>query len=246
MAKEKSTALGAFSLAGLAVLLAGTALAPSSHAQSAAATCPAGGFDVCFPNLQAGAPRLACGAAGSAATEPGAAVVSECLTRVCSSAATEPEAGFFSYCCAAGGSVEYDDFCVFVLQTECPAVAAQCEDRCPPLPLLIGTVTLAPPPPACIPTYPAFVARVCALDEFCCSTSWDAICAEAALAAGGAALVANIPLPPTGIIGGAAGTAGGAITGSAASVVNAPAVISATGPALISLSPADAAASPSK
>lgn len=250
MDKGKSTALGLFSLAGLAVLLAGAAFAPPSQAQSAVTTCPAAGFDVCFPNLQSGAPSVAC-----SATEPGAAAVSECLSRVCSSAATEPEAGFFSYCCAAGGSVEYDDFCVFALQTACPAVAAQCEDRCPPLPLLIGTVTLAPPPAACIPTYPAFVARVCALDEFCCSTSWDAICAQAALAAGGAALVPSTIVAPTGIIAatGTVGSAGsassigagavgaGAATGAtAASLVNAPAVIPVTGPAVISLSPAAA------
>lgn len=228
MNKGKS-ALGLVWLTGLAALLVGTAFAPESQAQTAPLTCPAAGFDVCFPNLQAGAPSAAC-----SATDPGAPVVTECLSRVCRSAATEPEPGFFSYCCAAGGSVEYDDFCVFALQSECPAVATHCEDRCPPLPLLIGTVTLAPPPPACIPTYPAFVAAVCAQDEFCCSTSWDGICAQAALAAGGAAFITSSVVAPTGIISAPTGV-GSATVGSAASVVNAPAVISVSGPALISV-----------
>lgn len=204
MNQGKSTALGLFWLVGLAVLLAGTAFAPASQAQSApvtplppvsppaptptqlaAAACAAGGIDVCFPNLTSGAPNAAC-----STTEEGAGVVTECLARVCRSAAAEPEPGFFSYCCARGGSVQYDDFCAFVVQSECPAVAEHCADRCPPVQLLTGTVTLAPPLPACIATYPAFIARVCAQDEFCCSTSWDAICAQAAVSARSAALSA--------------------------------------------------------
>jgi hypothetical protein len=200
----KSTALRLVSLVGLAVLIAGTAFAPASQAQSipvppapvppapvptpaqlVAAACAAGGIDVCFPNLTSGAPNLAC-----SPTEEGAGVVTECLARVCRSAAAEPEPGFFSYCCARGGSVQYDDFCAFAVQSACPAVAEHCADRCPPVQLLTGTVTLAPPLPACIATYPAFIARVCAQDEFCCSTSWDALCAQAAVSARSAALFA--------------------------------------------------------
>lgn len=235
MNKGKSTALGFFSLAGLATLLAGTAFAPLSQAQTVEDSCAAVGFDACFPNLLTGAPSAACDP-----TEPGAEVVSECLSRVCESEATEPQPGFFSYCCADGGAVGYDDFCVFVLQSECADVAAQCATRCPPLPLLIGTVTLAPPPADCIPTYPAFIARVCALDSFCCSTSWDGICAQAALAAGGAALIPSTALAPTGIISAAPGSvgAGSVAAGTAASVVNAPTVISVAGPTLISVDPA--------
>ncbi|MEY4546052.1 MAG: hypothetical protein RL685_2247 [Pseudomonadota bacterium] len=205
MKQRKSTALRLFSLVGLAVLLAGTAFAPASQAQSAAvppapvppaavpptptqiaaAACAAGGIDVCFPTLTSGAPNAAC-----SATEEGAGVVTECLAQVCRSAAAEPEPGFFAYCCARGGSVQYDDFCAFAVQSACPAVAEHCADRCPPVQLLTGTVTLAPPLPACIATYPAFIARVCAQDEFCCSTSWDAICAQAAVSARSAALFA--------------------------------------------------------
>ncbi|HWO08989.1 MAG TPA: hypothetical protein VNN80_05900 [Polyangiaceae bacterium] len=138
-----------------------------------------GEFDVCFPNLDAGAPSDACGAADPA----DAAAVGACLENICGSEANEPQAGFFGYCCAQGGSVRYDDFCVLVVQTACPAVAEQCADRCPPLELLTGTVPLAPPPSACIAGYPAFIAEVCASDPFCCTTSWDEICAAGALAA---------------------------------------------------------------
>jgi hypothetical protein len=147
-----------------------------ARAQEAGALCPAAGFDVCFPELDAGAPNAACDASAG-----GAADVTACLSNVCSGEAAEPEPGFFSYCCAQGGSVRYDDFCVFVVQTACPAVAEHCADRCPPLDLLTGTVPLAPPPAACISTYPAFIGAVCTSDPFCCSTSWDEICAASAL-----------------------------------------------------------------
>jgi hypothetical protein len=123
-----------------------------------------------------GAPGAACDA-----TEDGAADVSACLGRVCAGVETEPEAGFFDYCCALGGSQRYDDYCAFVVLSECRAVTEHCVDRCPPLTLLTGTVPIAPPPRACLATYPAFVARVCAMDPFCCSTSWDSICAAEAL-----------------------------------------------------------------
>lgn len=216
MNKGRSTALGLVSLVGLAVLLAGTAFAPPSQAQSvtpapaapapltpapltpaqrAAAACTAGGFDVCFPNLTSGAPNAAC-----TPTEAGSAAVTACLGLVCRSAATEPEPGFFSYCCSRGGSVQYDEFCAFVVQSECAAVATHCASRCPPVQLLIGTVTLAPPTAACIATYPAFISAVCAQDAFCCSTSWDAICAQAALAAGGSALATAASVPSSAAI----------------------------------------------
>jgi hypothetical protein len=182
-------------LSGLSVLAAGSVFAPASQAQSAA-TCPAGGFDVCFPNLEAGAPNAAC-----TSTEEDATAITSCLRRVCRSRAAEPEPGFFDYCCARAGSVQYDDFCVFVVQSECPAVAEHCVDRCPPLQLLIGTVTIAPPPAACISTYPAFIATLCELDPFCCSTSWDSICTEEALVARDAALAAeSLGLPDAGVL----------------------------------------------
>ena len=172
--RARRAPLGLLSLCtlGLAVV------SPPSYAQSAGTLCPAGGFDVCFPNLKAGAPNAAC-----TAGEPGARAITACLRSVCQSAAAEPEPGFFSYCCARGGSVRYDDFCVFVVQSECPAIAEQCVDRCPPVGLLTGTITLAPPPAACLEGYPEFIAGVCEADPFCCTTSWDSVCAEAAVAA---------------------------------------------------------------
>jgi hypothetical protein len=163
-----------------ALLVAGLVTVLPTHAQEAGPACPAGGFDVCFPDLDAGAPSAAC-----SATEADAAEITACLGNVCSSEAAEPEPGFFSYCCAQGGSLKYDDFCVFVVQSSCPAVAAHCADRCPPLGLLIGTVPLAPPPAACIGTYPPFIQAVCAADPFCCNTSWDELCETAALDASG-------------------------------------------------------------
>ncbi|MEO8177991.1 MAG: hypothetical protein ABI895_04070 [Deltaproteobacteria bacterium] len=169
---------GLLSFRTLGLGLAAAVLSPPSYAQSAGTLCPAGGFDVCFPNLEAGAPNAAC-----TAGEAGARAITACLRSVCQSAAAEPEPGFFSYCCARGGSVRYDDFCVFVVQSECAAVAEHCVNRCPPVELLTGTVTLAPPPAACIEGYPEFIAEVCEADPFCCSTSWDSICGEAAVAA---------------------------------------------------------------
>jgi hypothetical protein len=171
--------LGLLSFCTLGLGTAATVLSPPSYAQSAGTLCPAGGFDVCFPNLEAGAPSAACTAA-----EEDARAITACLRSVCQSAAAEPEPGFFSYCCARGGSVRYDDFCVFVVQSECPAVAEHCVDRCPPVELLTGAVTLAPPPAACIEGYPESIAGVCKTDPFCCSTSWDSICSEEAFAAG--------------------------------------------------------------
>jgi hypothetical protein len=164
----------------LAFFAAGLAVALPIGAQQAGAQCPAAGFDVCFPNLTAGAPNAACNPA-----EPDAAAITACLGSVCGGAAREPEPGFFGYCCAQGGSVRYDDFCVFVVQSSCDAVADHCVDSCPPLALLIGSVPLAPPPAACIGGYPPFIAAVCAADPFCCTTSWDVICATAALEASG-------------------------------------------------------------
>jgi len=178
--KVKSTTLGFAYLAGLGMFIVASGAASPSQAQVAGAVCPAAGFDVCFPNVDAGAPNAAC-----SATEPGAADVTACLGRICRGVASEPEPGFFAYCCAKGGSSRFDDFCVFVAQSECAAVAEQCADRCPPLGLLTGTVTLAPPPAACLDAYPPFVARVCASDSFCCTTSWDSICADEAIAARG-------------------------------------------------------------
>jgi hypothetical protein len=156
-----------------AIALSGAALALPSRAQDA---CGAG-FDICFPNLDAGAPS-ACVAAED---DTDAAAIAACFADLCTSEVNEPEPGFFSYCCAAGGSVRYDDFCVLVVQTACPAVADACSDRCPPVELLTGTVPLAPPPAACIPSYPEFIADVCAADPFCCTTSWDELCAASAL-----------------------------------------------------------------
>ena len=176
--RARPAALGVIAFGTFGLALAATVLSPPSHAQSAGALCPAGGFDVCFPNLEAGAPNAACRAA-----EEDARAITACLGRVCQSAAAEPEPGFFSYCCARGGSVRYDDFCVFVVQSECAAVADHCVDRCPPVELLTGTVTLAPPPAECIEGYPEFIAEVCEADPFCCSTSWDSVCAEGAVAA---------------------------------------------------------------
>jgi hypothetical protein len=182
LAKPNSTSLHLACFSGFALFAAGLALAWPSLAQEvgAAAACPARGFDVCFPDLDAGAPSAACD--GSA---DDAADITACLSRVCGGEATEPEPGFFSYCCAQGGSVRYDDFCVFVVQTACTDVADHCVDRCPPLELLTGTVPLAPPPAACIPTYPSFIAEVCSSDPFCCTTSWDEICAASALSLSG-------------------------------------------------------------
>jgi hypothetical protein len=177
--KTKSTARRLVYLAGFGLFAAASGLAPASHAQAVRPGCPAGGFDICFPNLGAGAPNAACNA-----TEEDAADITACLRRVCRNAATEPEPGFFGYCCAQGGSVRYDDFCVLAVQSECTAVADHCVDRCPPVRLLTGTVTLGPPPAACFDAYPAFIANVCDNDPFCCSTSWDSICAEEALSAG--------------------------------------------------------------
>jgi hypothetical protein len=149
-----------------------------------AAACPAGGFDVCFPDLDAGAPSTSCDASGDITAEAATAITA-CLSNVCGGEASEPEPGFFSYCCAQGGSVRYDDFCVFVVQTACTEVATHCADRCPPLELLTGTGPLAPPPAACVATYPSFIAEVCTSDPFCCTTSWDEICAASALALSG-------------------------------------------------------------
>jgi hypothetical protein len=158
----------------------GWAVAILSSAQAAETLCPPGGFDICFPDLEAGAPNAACDA-----QEEDAAAITACLGSICSGVASEPEPGFFGYCCAQGGSRRYDDFCVFVVQSACSAVADHCADRCPPLELLLGTVTLAPPPASCIEDYPPFIASVCDSDPFCCTTSWDAICAGEALEAGG-------------------------------------------------------------
>jgi len=157
-------------------LLSG-ALAVPSHAQDAS-SCSTG-FDICFPNLDAGAPST-CSAEDDDADGP---AIAACFADLCSSEVNEPEPGFFSYCCAAGGSVRYDDFCVLVVQTACPAVAEHCADRCPPVELLTGEVPLAPPPAECIPSYPAFIAEVCATDPFCCTTSWDTLCAASAFEA---------------------------------------------------------------
>jgi hypothetical protein len=181
LAKPNSASLQLAYASGLAIFAAGLALAwPSAvheaSAQESSTLCPASGFDVCFPELDAGAPNAACDASSEDAVD-----VTACLGNVCSGEASEPEPGFFSYCCAQGGSVRYDDFCVFVVQTACPAVADHCADRCPPLALLTGTVPLAPPPQACIATYPAFIDAVCKSDPFCCTTSWDEICAAAAV-----------------------------------------------------------------
>ena len=123
-----------------------------------------------------GAPSAACDASEDGGTD----VVDDCLSRVCAGVETEPAPGFFDYCCALGGSQRYDDFCAFVVQSECTAVADFCLDRCPPPPLFMGTVPIAPPPEACLADYPPFVAEVCAMDPFCCSTSWDSICAAQA------------------------------------------------------------------
>jgi hypothetical protein len=179
--RARPAALGLLSCCALGLGMAATVVSPPSYAQSAGTLCPADGFDVCFPNLEAGAPNAAC-----TAGEEGARAITACLRSVCQSAAAEPEPGFFSYCCARGGSVHYDDFCVFVVQSECAAVAEHCVDRCPPVELLTGTVTLAPPPAACIEGYPESIAEVCKADPFCCSTSWDSICGEEAVAAASA------------------------------------------------------------
>jgi hypothetical protein len=157
------------------VAAAGVVVAVPVRAQDAGTLCPASGFDLCFPNLDAGAPNAACDA-----TAEGAAVVGECLSEVCSAETAEPVPGFFNYCCAQGGSVRYDDFCVFVVQSACLPVADHCADRCPPLELLTGTVPLAPPPEACLASYPSFIRSVCSSDPFCCNTSWDEICARTA------------------------------------------------------------------
>lgn len=164
-----------------ALLAAGLAVAVTGNAQVTPPACPVGGFDVCFPNLDAGAPSAACDAADAAAP-----AIDACLGNICGGVANEPQPGFFSYCCAAGGSVRYDDFCAFVVQSTCPAVATECADRCPPLALLTGSVALAPPPEACLPSYPTFINEVCDADPFCCTTSWDVICAGAALEASSA------------------------------------------------------------
>jgi hypothetical protein len=174
---RRAVARASLILGGLVLALA---VAAPGRAQDAG-LCPVGGFDICFPNVSAGAPSAACDPA-----DAGAAEVSSCLASICSGKATEPEPGFFSFCCAQGGAVQYDDFCVLVAQTSCPSVATLCAGRCPPLELLTGTLTLAAPPAACLAEYPSFISSVCADDPFCCSTSWDVLCAGAALAASNA------------------------------------------------------------
>lgn len=175
-------------------------VAAPARAQDAG-QCPVGGFDICFPNVSAGAPGAACepevpDASPAAVLER--SVVSACLADVCGSKGNEPEPGFFSFCCAAGGSVQYDDFCVLVTQTACPDVATSCADRCPPLALLTGGITLAAPPEACLADYPPAIASVCQADPFCCSTSWDVLCSSAAVAAG-APVASLISVPPVSV-----------------------------------------------
>jgi hypothetical protein len=183
-AKRGVAAAAVGALAFLSVVPAFLTVVLPLRAQDAG-LCPVGGFDICFPNVSAGAPASACDPA-----DAGAADVSACLADICGGKANEPEPGFFSFCCAQGGAVQYDDFCVLVAQTACPAVATQCAGRCPPLDLLTAGITLAAPPEACLATYPAAIASVCAADPFCCSTSWDVLCSSAALDAN-AALAAN-------------------------------------------------------
>lgn len=160
-------------VAGALLLVVGAVALPG-RAQDASCN---EGFDICFPNLDAGAPNSCSAPAGDA----DALAIAACFADLCTAEANEPEPGFFGYCCAQGGSVRYDDFCVLVVQTSCPAVAEHCADRCPPVELLTGTVPLAPPPSSCIADYPPFIADVCGTDPFCCTTSWDEICAASAL-----------------------------------------------------------------
>jgi hypothetical protein len=175
----KSTSRSSFLFVS-ALVAAGVVTASAGDAQELGPLCPPEGFDICFPNLDAGAPNAACDA-----SEENASDITACLGSVCGGVKLEPEPGFFAYCCAGGGSKRYDDFCVFVVQDACPKIADHCEDRCPPLELLLGTVSLAPPSEACLEDYPPFIAAVCDADPFCCSTSWDAICAGKAIELGG-------------------------------------------------------------
>jgi hypothetical protein len=182
--KASSSFVRAAVLAGPAVVMSGivmggVVMGGVVPARGAEALCPADGFDICFPDVDDGAPNAACDT-----SEDDAADITACLGSVCSGQANEPEPGFFAYCCAQGGSARFDDFCVFVVQASCSGIADHCEDRCPPLELLLGTVTLAPPPEACLDDYPSFIAGVCAADPFCCTTSWDAICANEAIELG--------------------------------------------------------------
>jgi hypothetical protein len=191
--KPKSPVVGFALWGALGLFTALSGLAAPTRAQALEAPCGGSGFDICFPDLDTGAPSKACavssssGASASIASQSAAArdaaTITACLGRVCRDAASEPSPGFFEYCCARGGSQRYDDYCVWVVQTTCSGVADLCAERCPPLELLTGTVTLAPPPSACFASYPPFIASVCAADPFCCATSWDSICAEEALAA---------------------------------------------------------------
>lgn len=191
MATTRSTSLELARASGLALFAIGLSAAVPARAQDAGSLCPAGGFDICFPNVDAAAPSAACTPEGldeldseaAAAAELDASIASECLGSICSGEADEPQPGFFSHCCAVAGAERYDDFCVFVVQMACPAVGEQCAGRCPPLELLLGTVPLAPPTEACLEEYPSFIGEVCALDPFCCTTSWDVLCAESALQA---------------------------------------------------------------
>lgn len=182
--------------AGVAAsLLLGALLLSRSAAAQDAGVCAASGFDICFPSVTAAAPSLAC-----ASADAGAAEVDACLANVCGGKANEPEPGFFSFCCAQGGAVEYDDFCVLVTQTACPDVAALCAGRCPAVELLTGGITLAAPPEACLADYPAAIISVCTADPFCCSTSWDVLCSSAAVAAGAplaAAVAPSLALAPS-------------------------------------------------
>jgi hypothetical protein len=178
----RRTGLGLFA-AALGAAAPGFAQVDAGFPADGSAPCPAGDFDICFPDLSMGAPNATC----DGPADGGAAVANDCLSRVCAGAGTEPQPGFFEHCCALGGSERYDDFCVYVVQSECSAVADLCLDRCPPLALLTGTVPMAPLPVACLADYPAFVTRVCEMDPFCCTTSWDSICvaeAEAEAASG--------------------------------------------------------------
>jgi hypothetical protein len=168
-------------------LLGALLLAVPARAQDAG-ICPATGFDICFPNIATAAPSVAC-----EPVDAGTADVNACLADVCSGKANEPEPGFFSFCCAQGGAVQYDDFCVLVTQTACPAVATLCAGRCPPVELLTSGITLAAPPEACLADYPAAITSVCSEDPFCCSTSWDVLCSSAAVAAGAPLAVVAAP-----------------------------------------------------
>ena len=72
------------------------------------------------------------------------------------------------FCCSSS----WDDACVQAIYTNCPTFAVECGDEC------AGSCCKEHRNPGC--DNAECCAAVCLLDPFCCATSWDATCANAA------------------------------------------------------------------